>query len=123
MTHFRKAQYERYFNEWGLSKKRKKDAYKVIGQKIKLRRTRGKDSDVYLDGELMPRKKIQKEISRQGYMTTSEQISQDHGELVLTLGLNLIIEFTDLVSNDSPNSTWIPDTHSLKSAIVPIDLP
>jgi hypothetical protein len=84
MTHFRKAQYGRFFNEWGLSKKRKKDDYKVIGQKIESRRTKGKDSYVYLNGELIPEKRIRKEISRQGYMTVSEQIRQDHGELVLT---------------------------------------
>jgi hypothetical protein len=75
----RKAQYERYFKEWGFRKKRTKDAYKVVRQKIESRKKRGRESDVYLDGELMPRKKLQKEISRQGYMTFAEEFNQAQG--------------------------------------------
>ena len=42
-------------------------------QKIDKRKAAGKDSDVYVDGVLMPPKRLRKEISRQGYMSTMEE--------------------------------------------------
>ena len=40
----------------------------------------GKESAIYFDSELMPRKKVQKEVSRQGYMSFTEQYNQAYGE-------------------------------------------
>jgi hypothetical protein len=51
-----------------------------MDQKIGARKRMAKESNVYLDGQLVPRKKLRKEISRQAYMTVSEQIHQAQGE-------------------------------------------
>jgi hypothetical protein len=47
-----------------------------MDQKIGARKRMAKESNVYLDGQLVPRKKI----SRQAYMTVSEQFHQAQGE-------------------------------------------
>jgi hypothetical protein len=78
-TNFRKAQYEKLFRDWNWVKNQTKEDYKVVGQKIEERRKRGRDTDVYLKGELVPKKKLKKEISRQGYMKIAEQINQAKG--------------------------------------------
>ena len=44
-----------------------------MNRKIQLRKRTGKESDVYLNGQLMPAEKLRKETSRQGYMTSVEQ--------------------------------------------------
>jgi hypothetical protein len=76
----RKAQYEKKFKEWGFKKKRSKDDWKIVGQKIGKRKDMGKESNIYLDMELVPRKKVQKEVSRQGYMSFTEQYNQSQGK-------------------------------------------
>jgi hypothetical protein len=76
----RKAQYEKKFREWGFKKNHTKDDWKIVGQKIGKRKRTGKESAVYLDSELMQRKKVQKEISRQGYMSFTEQYNQAYGK-------------------------------------------
>jgi hypothetical protein len=75
-----KAQYEKQFKEWGFQKNRTKKDWKIVSQKIGLRKRAAKESDVYLDGQLVPTKKLRKEISRQGYMTFAEQFNQTQGE-------------------------------------------
>jgi hypothetical protein len=74
-----KAQYEKYFKQWGFRKKRTKKDWEIMSQKLETRKRKGRESDVYLEGELMPMKKLQKEISRQGYMTFAEQFNQAQG--------------------------------------------
>jgi hypothetical protein len=76
----RKAQYEKQFKEWGFQKKKTKEDWKIMSQKIELRKRTAKESDIYLDGQLVPKKKLRKEISRQGYMTFAEQYKQAQGE-------------------------------------------
>ncbi|KAH8782231.1 ankyrin repeat-containing domain protein [Hyaloscypha sp. PMI_1271] len=67
-----KAQYEKKFKEWGFQKNHTKDDWKIVGQKVGLRKRTAKESNVYLDGELMPRKRLQREISRH-FMSVTEQ--------------------------------------------------
>ncbi|KAN0117792.1 ankyrin [Hyaloscypha variabilis] len=67
---------EKKFKDWGFQKNRTKQDWKVMGQKIGARKRMAKESNVYLDGQLVPTKKIRKEISRQAYMTVSEQLHQ-----------------------------------------------
>lgn len=78
----RKAQYEKKIKEWGFQKNHTKDDWKIIGQKVGLRKRTAKESNVYLDGELMPRKRLQKEISRQGFMSATEQFKAMQGGLL-----------------------------------------
>ncbi|KFY48610.1 hypothetical protein V495_01191 [Pseudogymnoascus sp. VKM F-4514 (FW-929)] len=68
-----KAQYEKQFKDWGFKKNRTKRDWEIMNRKIQHRKRIGKESDVYQDGRLMPAEKLQKETSRQGYMTTVEQ--------------------------------------------------
>lgn len=112
MTFARKAQYERYFREWDIRKNRAEDDYKVLGQKIEMRRKRGRESDVYRDGELMPRKRLQKEISRQGQMTFTEQFN--HAQREYTPASDSIRGSLMVLRNTSPNATWVPDTYALQ---------
>jgi hypothetical protein len=76
----RKAQYEKKFKEWGFKKNHTKEDWRIVGYKVGQRKRAAKESNVYLDHELMPRKKLQKEISRQGYMSFTEQFNQAHRE-------------------------------------------
>jgi post-segregation antitoxin (ccd killing protein) len=76
----RKAQYEKKFKDWGFQKHRTKQDWKVMGQKLGARKRMAKESNVYLDGQLVPAKKVRKEISRQAYMTVSEQFHQAQGK-------------------------------------------
>lgn len=50
-----------------------------MDQKIRARKRMAKESNVYLNGQLVPRKKVRKEISRQAYTTVSEQFHQAQG--------------------------------------------
>ena len=47
---------------------------------IEKRKRMAKERNIYLDGQLVPTKKVRKEISRQGYMTVSQQFRQAQGE-------------------------------------------
>jgi hypothetical protein len=106
----RKAQYEKKFKEWGFQKNRTKDDWKAVSQKVGLRKRTAKESNVYIDGELMPRKKLQKEISRQGFMTFAEQFNQAQGELLKASKRRLL--FDRHHRNTSSNTSWIRYTHS-----------
>ncbi|KAL5345388.1 hypothetical protein ACLOAV_009759 [Pseudogymnoascus australis] len=78
-----KAQYEKQLKIWGFTKYRSKRDWEIMNRKIQLRKRTGKDSDVYRNGQLMPADKLQKETSRQGYMTTVEQARLAFGEIAM----------------------------------------
>lgn len=59
-----KAQYIRKFEQWDFKKNSTDAKWKFIAQKSQKRTLEGKESDIYLDGKLVPRKKVKKEISR-----------------------------------------------------------
>lgn len=83
LTFHKKAQYEKQFKDWGFKKNRTKRDWEIINRKIQLRKRTGKDSDVYLHGQLMPLEKLRKETARQGYMTAIEQARVVFGELAM----------------------------------------
>ncbi|KAI5923670.1 ankyrin repeat-containing domain protein [Camillea tinctor] len=69
-----KGQYERHLKEWGFMRKTTKETWQVISRKVEKRKREGEASAVYMDGMLVPSKKLHKEISRQGHMTMAEQL-------------------------------------------------
>jgi hypothetical protein len=62
---YRPAQYTRQFKKWNLTKNASQETYRFISHRIRKRNLEGKNgSEVYIGGELIPMKKIKKEISR-----------------------------------------------------------
>lgn len=59
-----KAQYVRQLSKWQVKKNSKGEEWKFIAHRLRKRDREGKDSETYINGELVPRKKIKKEISR-----------------------------------------------------------
>jgi hypothetical protein len=76
-----------------------------MGQKIETRKRTAKESDVYLDGQLVPRKKLRKEISRQGYITLTEKLNQVQGESLKAL--KLYLRSLTAIRNASSNASWV----------------
>lgn len=66
----RKAQYERRFKLWGFQKNKKGDIWEAIAHKVAKRKRGNKDSGVILSEDVIPKKKLMKEISRHGYDAT-----------------------------------------------------
>ncbi|EPE33291.1 Ankyrin repeat-containing protein [Glarea lozoyensis ATCC 20868] len=59
-----KAQYEKKLRDWGFRRNRSSEAWKMAGQKIDLRTKIGKRSSVYLNGQLVPARRVNREVSR-----------------------------------------------------------
>ncbi|KAF2502823.1 ankyrin [Lophium mytilinum] len=59
-----KSQYESQFKLWQLKKYKKSDQWKAIGHKLRKRKREGKESEVYMDGELVSPQKVKKAITR-----------------------------------------------------------
>jgi hypothetical protein len=59
-----KAQYIRQFKKWGFAKYSTEEKWQFIAQRVQKRELEGKESETYINGNLMSRKKLQKEISR-----------------------------------------------------------
>jgi hypothetical protein len=59
-----KAQYIRKFEHWGFKKNSTDEKWKYIGYKLQKRNLEGKESDTYVNGKLVPRKKVKKEVPR-----------------------------------------------------------
>lgn len=64
-----KAQYIRKFKQWGFKKNSTDAKWKFIARKLQKRDLEGKESDTYLDGRLVPRKKVKKEVSRHSLLS------------------------------------------------------
>ncbi|RFU25811.1 hypothetical protein B7463_g10515, partial [Scytalidium lignicola] len=62
--HATKAQYVRKLRQLGIEKNSTNESWKYIAQKLNKRKRDGKDSEIYINGKLIPRKKINKEVSR-----------------------------------------------------------
>lgn len=58
------SQYERKFKQWKFRKHCKKKDWVTISQVISKRKREGKESEVLMDGALLPLKKVRKEINR-----------------------------------------------------------
>ena len=68
---YRKAQYVRKLDQWGFKKNSTHEEWKFVARQLKKRNLEGKRSDTYINGKLIPRKKVMKEVSR--YVTSSGQ--------------------------------------------------
>ncbi|OCK75502.1 hypothetical protein K432DRAFT_465903 [Lepidopterella palustris CBS 459.81] len=62
-----KAQYERRLKKWGFQKYKKKDIWEAIAIKVTKRKRDGEESKVKIGDEVIPMKKLKKELSRYGY--------------------------------------------------------
>ncbi|KAF6233127.1 hypothetical protein HO173_008671 [Letharia columbiana] len=69
-----KSQYESHFKIWGMRKYRKKDDWRSVGRKISERKRAGKDSSVYINNEVIPKARVQRQIRRHEFTTTFGQI-------------------------------------------------
>ena len=71
-----KAQYEGRLKKWGFRKNKTKEDWKTIRREIEKRNRQRKASDVYFCGKLISAKKVRKETSRYGPMSTVEMYTQ-----------------------------------------------
>ncbi|KAF2490660.1 hypothetical protein BU16DRAFT_543960 [Lophium mytilinum] len=70
-----KGQYERQLKKWQFKKNSKADVWKAVTYKTEKRKREGKESDVYMEGELVPREKVRKATARpHSYMSTIERL-------------------------------------------------
>jgi hypothetical protein len=86
-----KAQYELHFKKWEFRKNRTKDDWKIVAQKIRKRKREQKESEVYIDGNLIESKKVRKETSRYGFMSaaTEMQLQGNHIRVISNLKSSL----------------------------------
>jgi hypothetical protein len=82
-----KAQYELHFKKWEFRKNRTKDDWRIVAQKIGKRKREHKESEVYIDGNLIETKKVRKAISRYGFMSaiTEIQLQGNHVRVISNL--------------------------------------
>ena len=59
-----KQQYKRQFKKWGLSKNRKDNEWSYISSLLTRRSRKGKPSIVFMNNEMIPLRKLRKELSR-----------------------------------------------------------
>ena len=64
-----KAQYIRKFDQWGFKKNSTDGNWKYIAHKLQKKDLEGKESDTYVNGKLVPRKKVKKEVSRHSLLS------------------------------------------------------
>ncbi|EEP81496.1 predicted protein [Uncinocarpus reesii 1704] len=60
----RNNQYYAQFKKWNIKKRRTGDDWKFVFGRVQKRKLEGLESDVYMDGSLVPEKKLRKEIAR-----------------------------------------------------------
>ncbi|KAF2653820.1 ankyrin [Lophiostoma macrostomum CBS 122681] len=68
-----KSQYEDRFRKWGWKKNKKADTWRFIAHRVEKRKRDKKESDVKINGEVIEYKKVKKEISRYGFVSTIEK--------------------------------------------------
>jgi hypothetical protein len=73
----RKAQYEKRLRAWGLTKNYSKATWEIVARKVNKRKQDNKDSDVHIDGQLVPAKKLKKALQRYG--TCAGGFFESHG--------------------------------------------
>jgi hypothetical protein len=100
-----KSQYEKYFKRWKFRKNLTKEEWTPVRHKVLARKREGKESDIYLEGVLMPAKKVKRGIGR--YQQTRCEVnltSYDHGKLLTeyTLDRKLTLSARKLVNLKRP---------------------
>jgi hypothetical protein len=58
------AQYIGKLDQWGFKKNSTDEKWKFIARTLEKRELDGKESDTYINGKLVPRKRVKKEVSR-----------------------------------------------------------
>lgn len=71
-----KSQYERHLKRWKMRKNLKNHEWKAVHHHTSKRKIDGKESDLYVDGILIPNKKVRKETSRNSFTSTFDRITQ-----------------------------------------------
>ena len=71
-----KSQYERHFKQWKMRKNLKSHEWKAVHHHTSKRKHSGKESDLYVDGVLIPNKKVRKETLRNSFTSTFERVAQ-----------------------------------------------
>lgn len=104
-----KSQYVKYFKRWKFRKSLTKEEWTPVRHKVLARKREGKESDVYLEGVLMPAKKVKRGIGR--YQQTRGEIdltSYDHGKFLPQYsGSQAHIECTKASELHTPNGVTI----------------
>lgn len=59
-----KSQYETCLRNWGIRKNIRASEWALMASQIEARKLKGKDTDVYLNGILLPSKRVQREAKR-----------------------------------------------------------
>jgi hypothetical protein len=80
--HFSPYEYEKHFKAWNFRKNLKGAEWRQLRRKILARKREGKESDVYLEGVLLPAKKVKRALGR--YLkkdTAVESVIQEIGKL------------------------------------------
>jgi hypothetical protein len=106
-----KAQYERQFNKWKFRKHCKHPDWKFVHYRIEKRKRGDKESDLYIDGVLIPKKKIRKETSRHNLPTIQEY----YGQGSICPKLWYCLEYLNSSSTQSKNTGRILYLHSPSS--------
>jgi hypothetical protein len=81
LTYFSKAQYEKKLRDWGFRRNRSSDAWRIAGEKIDLRKRFGKRSSVYLHGQLVPARRVSREVSRHRIMPSLQRFDKTQSRL------------------------------------------
>jgi hypothetical protein len=68
-----KSQYSRQFKSWKFRKNIKDDEWKFVQARVQKRKRDGKESNVYVDGVLMPATKMRKEVARHDWRNVYER--------------------------------------------------
>lgn len=82
-----KSQYEDRFRKWGFRKNLKGAEWGVIRHHVSKRKREGKDSNLYVDGILVPAKKVRKETSRNTFVSLRDPVARGKGSLALAKGV------------------------------------
>lgn len=68
-----KAQYEHHFKIWNFRKNLKSHEWIFVNHRFNKRKRNGKESDLYVNGVLVPKKKVKKETARHNFPTIIER--------------------------------------------------
>ncbi|KAL9070705.1 MAG: hypothetical protein Q9157_005728 [Trypethelium eluteriae] len=111
---------------WRFRKNIKRTDWEIVKQKVSKRKQAGKDSDVYIDGALVPARKLRKELRRYG-TASSSQLAEQGTTLtqIAHLGIQLPLAATpepqtpDGVSVCTPVSIGDPQNEDQEISAVP----
>ncbi|KAK8228313.1 Clr5 domain-containing protein [Phyllosticta capitalensis] len=93
------AQYELQLKKWGFRKNLTAKEWATVSRKIDKRKLEGRDSEVIMDGQLVPKEKVRKKTSTYGYQTTLEKLEETfrgHLKASYTMACNIANKITSL---------------------------